>query len=84
MALGSPPNRRTRNRLSSKVDRLAADMDMMKSLLLALQPGASIGAASVPPSRPSVAAPLHEDAMSLAALANLFNEEMEDEAPLTP
>ncbi|XP_033987890.1 uncharacterized protein LOC117483621 [Trematomus bernacchii] len=78
MATGSPPNR-----LSSKVDRLAADMDMMKSLLLALQPGAGIGAAGLPPAPPSVAAPLHEDAMSLAALANLFNEEVEDEAPLT-
>ncbi|XP_033996783.1 uncharacterized protein LOC117491055 [Trematomus bernacchii] len=78
MATGSPPNR-----LSSKVDRLAADMDMMKSLLLALQPGAGIGAAGLPPAPPSVAAPLHEDAMSLAASANLFNEEVEDEAPLT-
>ncbi|XP_010787194.1 extracellular calcium-sensing receptor-like [Notothenia coriiceps] len=39
-------------------------------------------AASVPPAPPSVAAPLYEDALSLAASANLSNEEVEDEVPL--
>ncbi|KAK5894126.1 hypothetical protein CesoFtcFv8_010848 [Champsocephalus esox] len=33
MAMFAPPNRRTRNRLSSKVDRLTADRGMMKSPL---------------------------------------------------
>ena len=55
--------------LSPKVDRLAAIMVQTKPLLLALQPGAGVGATSLPPGPPSVATPLLEDAMSLAAPA---------------
>ena len=51
------------------MDRLAADMEQMKLLLLALQPGAGVGATSLLPGPPLVAAPLLEDAMSLAASA---------------
>ncbi|KAK5915893.1 hypothetical protein CesoFtcFv8_001444 [Champsocephalus esox] len=60
MALCTPPNRRTRNGLSSKVDRLAADRGMMKSPL-----GPSAWARCTPyttPPPPSVGAPPSADA----------------------
>ena len=38
-AKGAPPRKKARDGLSSKVDQLASDMEQMKSLLLALQPG---------------------------------------------
>ncbi|KAK0156351.1 hypothetical protein N1851_000348 [Merluccius polli] len=38
-AKGAPPRKKARGGLSSKVDQLASDMEQMKSLLLALQPG---------------------------------------------
>ncbi|CAL8315617.1 unnamed protein product [Boreogadus saida] len=43
-AVGAAPKKKARGGLASKVDGLAADMEQMRSLLLALQPGTGQGA----------------------------------------
>ncbi|CAL8369499.1 unnamed protein product [Gadus morhua 'NCC'] len=70
---GAPPKKKARGGLAAKVDGLAADMEQMRSLLLALQPGTGQGLAGLQPGPPSSQ---FDDALSLAASANLFNEVM--------
>ncbi|CAL8389027.1 unnamed protein product [Boreogadus saida] len=72
-AIGAPPKKKARGGLAAKVDRLAAVMEQMRSLLLALQPGTGQGLAGLQPGPPS---PQFDDALSLAASANHFNEVM--------
>ncbi|CAL8339509.1 unnamed protein product [Boreogadus saida] len=72
-ATGAPPKKKARGGLAAKVDGLAADMEQMRSLLLALQPGTGQGLAGLQPGPPSSQ---FDDALSLAASANLFNEVM--------
>ncbi|CAL8370071.1 unnamed protein product [Gadus morhua 'NCC'] len=70
-----------RDGLSSKVDQLASDMEQMKSLLLALQPGTGRGLAGLQPDPPLEDVPLLDDALSLTASANFFNKDsFEDDA----
>ena len=64
-----------RDGLSSKVDQLASDMEQMKSLLLALQPGTGRGLAGLQPDPPLEDVPPLDDALSLAVSANFFNED---------
>ncbi|KAK0153029.1 hypothetical protein N1851_005294 [Merluccius polli] len=73
-AKGAPPRKKARGELSSKVDQLAADMEHMKSLLLALQPGTGRGQAGLQPDPPLEDGPPLDDALSLAASASFFNE----------
>ncbi|KAK0155322.1 hypothetical protein N1851_002331 [Merluccius polli] len=83
-AKGAPPRKKARGELSSKVDQLAADMEQMKSLLLALQPGTGRGQAGLQPDPPLEDGPPLEDALSLAASASFFNEaSTEDDASHT-
>ncbi|KAK0136266.1 hypothetical protein N1851_027838 [Merluccius polli] len=83
-AKGAPPRKKARGELSSKVDQLAADMEHMKSLLLALQPGTGQGRAGLQPDPPLEDGPPLDDALSLAASANFFNEaSTEDDASHT-
>ena len=85
-AKGAPPRKKARGGLSSKVDQLASDMEQMKSLLLALQPGTGRGLAELQPD-PPLDLPLDlpvDDALSLTASANFFNEvSLEDDASHT-
>ncbi|KAK0136957.1 hypothetical protein N1851_026823 [Merluccius polli] len=83
-AKGAPPRKKARGELSSKVDQLAADMEHMKSLLLALQPGTGRGQAGLQPDPPLEDGPPLDDALSLAASASFFNEaSTEDDASHT-
>ncbi|KAK0130707.1 hypothetical protein N1851_034661 [Merluccius polli] len=83
-AKGAPPRKKARGELSSKVDQLAADMEHMKSLLLALQPGTGRGQAGLQSDPPLEDGPPLDDALSLAASANFFNEaSTEDDASHT-
>ncbi|KAK0139592.1 hypothetical protein N1851_023527 [Merluccius polli] len=83
-ANGAPPRKKARGELSSKVDQLAADMEHMKSLLLALQPGTGRGQAGLQPDPPLEDGPPLDDALSLAASASFFNEaSTEDDASHT-
>ena len=68
-----PPKKKARGRLSPKVDRLVSDMEPMKLLLLALQPGTGRGLAGLQPDPPLEDTPLLDDALSLADSANFFN-----------
>ena len=72
VTVGAPPRKRTKGKLASKVDRLSSDMVRIQELLLTLQPGAGGGVADPDPSLGD--GPNMDDALSLAALANLFNE----------
>ena len=67
------PKKKARDRLSSKVDRLVSDMEPMKLLLLALQPGTGRGLAGLQRDPPLEDTPLLDDALSLADSANFFN-----------
>ncbi|CAL8254546.1 unnamed protein product [Boreogadus saida] len=69
-AMGAPPKKKARGGLAARVDGLASDMEQIRSLLLALQPGTGQGLQPGPPSSQ------FDDALSLAASANLFNEVM--------
>ncbi|CAL8240246.1 unnamed protein product [Gadus morhua 'NCC'] len=71
--MGAPPKKKARGGLASKVEGLAADMEQMRSLLLALQPGTGQGLAGLLPGPPPSQ---FDDALSLADSANLFNEVM--------
>ena len=63
------------------MDQLASDMEQMKSLLLALQPGTGRGLAGLQPDPPLEDVPLLDDALSLTASANFFNKDsFEDDA----
>ena len=62
-AKGAPLRKKARGGLSSKVDQLASDIEQMKSLLLALQPGTGRGLAGLQPD-PPLDVPL-DDALSL-------------------
>ncbi|CAL8259876.1 unnamed protein product [Gadus morhua 'NCC'] len=66
-----PPKKKARGGLASKVDRLAADMEHVRSLLLALLPGTGQGLAGLQPDPPSSQ---FDDALSLAASANFLNK----------
>ena len=64
--------RKTDDHLSSKVDRLAADMEEMKALLLGLQPAGRMPHAAATATRGS---PLPvDDAISIAASSSQFND----------
>ncbi|CAL8366259.1 unnamed protein product [Gadus morhua 'NCC'] len=73
-AMGTPPKKKARGGLAARVDGLASDMEQIRSLLLALQPGTGQGLAGLQPGPPS--SQFESDALSLAASANLFNEAM--------
>ncbi|CAL8269035.1 unnamed protein product [Boreogadus saida] len=72
-AMGAPPKKKARGGLAARVDGLASDMEQIQSLLLALQPGTGQGLAGLQPGPPPSQ---FDDALSLAASANLFNEVM--------
>ncbi|CAL8310464.1 unnamed protein product [Boreogadus saida] len=73
-AMGAPPKKKARGGLAARVDGLASDMEQIRSLLLALQPGTGQGLAGLQPGPPP--SQFESDALSLAASANLFNEAM--------
>ena len=71
--MGAPPKKKARGGLAAKVEGLAANMEQIRSLLLPLQPGTGQGLAGLQPGPPSSQ---FDDALSLAASANLFSEVM--------
>ena len=73
-AMGAPPKKKARGGLAARVDGLASDMEQIRSLLLALQPGTGQGLAGLQPGPPS--SHFESDVLSLAASANLFYEAM--------
>ena len=73
-AMGAPPKKKARGGLAARVDGLASDMEQIRSLLLALQPGTGQGLAGLQPGPPS--SHFESDVLSLAASANLFDEAM--------
>ncbi|CAL8310675.1 unnamed protein product [Gadus morhua 'NCC'] len=73
-AMGAPPKKKARGGLAARVDGLASDMEQIRSLLLALQPGTGQGLAGLQPGPPS--SHFESDVLSLAASANLFSEAM--------
>ncbi len=77
---GAPPRKRAKSRgLSSRIDQLTAELHQMKSLLLALQPATGVGKPGVPEPPLELLCP-QDDALSVAASANQFNEFGDDRA----
>ena len=77
--MGAPPRKRAKGELASKVDRLSSDMVRIQELLLTLQPGAGGGVADVQPDPSLEDGPNMDDALSLVASANLFNERVTED-----
>ena len=79
VAVGAPPRKRAKGKLASKVDRLSSDMVRIQELLLTLQPGAGGGVADIQPDPSLGDGPNMDDALLLAASANLFNERVTED-----